>query len=143
MNGAMIRRMLAPLRRSARDGMVPGLQLISLRVVAGGYFFGTLPDGKRVLAGLNRGGQLESPMLTLAAETFCDRALCAEQRGGKAGTPCDDHGRPPPAPFGSAYTCAIGDTVTAGAAYRPAAGLLACNSPSKSQVLACVLQKQS
>jgi hypothetical protein len=79
----------------------------------GGYFFGTVPDGKRVLAALNRRTTLECPMLTLAAQTFCEEGPCNKTRAGRTNK-CAAHGQPPPAVFGSAYTCAIGDTVTAG-----------------------------
>ena len=79
----------------------------------GGYFFGTVPDGKRVLAALNRRTTLECPMLTLAAQTFCEEVPCSKMRAARADK-CAAHGQPPPAVFGSAYTCAIGDTVTAG-----------------------------
>jgi len=61
---------------------------------AGGYFFGTFPSGKRVQEVIHRGGTwpvFKAPMLEL-------KALWK----GDVGT------------FGSAYTCAIGDTVTAG-----------------------------
>lgn len=98
---------------------------------AGGYFFGTVPDGKRVLAALNRQRQLDSPMLSLSAQTFCEDAGCARQRR-QPTDKCAAHGQAAPAPFGSAYTCAIGDTVTAGGSPRLAAarsdGCAACFS---------------
>ena len=72
-----------------------------------------MPDGKRVLAALNRRPTLECPMLTLAAQTFCEEASCAKGRAAHTAN-CVAHGQSPPAVFGSAYTCAIGDTVTAG-----------------------------
>ena len=84
----------------------------------GGYFFGTVPDGKRVLAALNRRSTLECPMLTLAAQTFCEESPCNKMRAARTDK-CAAHGQPPPAVFGSAYTCAIGDTVTAGGFGNP------------------------
>ena len=81
----------------------------------GGIFFGTVPDGKRVLAALNRQPSMSSPMLELTAQTFCEDAACAKQRRPSAAS-CAAHEKAAPQPFGSAYTCAIGDTVTQGAA---------------------------
>ena len=61
---------------------------------AGGYFFGTLPSGKRVQDVIHKGGAwplFRAPMLEL-------KALWKGEVS----------------PFGCAYNCAIGDTVTAG-----------------------------
>ena len=63
---------------------------------AGGYFFGTFPSGKRVQEVIHRGGMwplFKAPMLELKALWKGDASA-----------------------FGSAYNCAIGDTVTAGKA---------------------------
>lgn len=69
------------------------LHNVSINLVQGGYFFGTVPDGRRVndcvLAG--QGMRFHSPMLTVEARW-------------KGAPEC----------FGSAYICAIGDTVTGG-----------------------------
>ena len=68
--------------------------------VAGGFFIGTVPDGKRVQQTIHEGStwpEYNAKLLTLKA------AWKGE-----------------PAPFGSGYTCAIGDTVTAGAGLQPA-----------------------
>jgi hypothetical protein len=92
---------------------IVNLSCPTLSTVTGGYFFGTVPDGKRVLAALNRRPTLECPMLTLAAQTFCEEGSCTKGRAARTAE-CTAHGQPPPAVFGSAYTCAIGDTVTAG-----------------------------
>lgn len=65
-----------------------------LGVGAGGYFFGTFPSGKRVQDTIFKAKswpQYKAPMLKL-------QALWKGQA----------------APFGCAYTCAIGDTVTQG-----------------------------
>ena len=102
--------------RPVDDSKGPHLPLCATG--AGGYFFGTVPDGKRVLAALNRQRQLASPMLTLAAQTFCEDGGCAKARR-RPGDRCAAHGEPAPAAFGSAYTCAIGDTVTAGTQAGP------------------------
>lgn len=80
---------------------------------AGGYFFGTVPDGKRVLAALNRERALERPMLTLTAQTFCEAAACERSRA-RPTDKCEAHRAAKPQVFGSAYTCAIADSVTAG-----------------------------
>ena len=61
---------------------------------AGGFFFGTFPSGKRVQEVIHRGGTwplFKAPMLELKA-LWKGEVI----------------------PFGSAYNCAIGDTVTAG-----------------------------
>ena len=63
---------------------------------AGGYFFGTLASGRRVQDIMWKSGQwpkLRLPLLALDARWVGDAA-----------------------PFGCAYNCAIGDTVTQGAA---------------------------
>ena len=61
----------------------------------GGFFFGTVPSGKKVMAAI-KGGRwplLATPMLRLEAKW-----------------------QGPPQPFGCGYTCAIGNTVTSTAA---------------------------
>lgn len=63
---------------------------------AGGYFFGTVASGRRVQDIMWKSGQwpkLRLPLLALDARWVGDAA-----------------------PFGCAYNCAIGDTVTQGAA---------------------------
>jgi len=92
--------------------MLPEQSLLSVR--AGGYFFGTVPDGKRVLAALNRQQELRRPMLTLTAQTFCEDGACERSRGHPRER-CATHKAPKPQVFGSAYTCAIADSVTEGA----------------------------
>ena len=77
-------------------------QLMVGMLCAGGYFFGTFPSGKKVQEVIHRGGTwplFKAPMLEL-------NALWK----GNAST------------FGSAYNCAIGDTVTAGKACYCVAG---------------------
>jgi hypothetical protein len=64
---------------------------VALNLKDGGYFVGTVPDGKRVNECIRGGRVFASPMLRVEA-----------------------HWRGAPAPFGSPYVCAIGDTVTAG-----------------------------
>lgn len=69
-------------------------ELDKCQVDAGGYFFGTFPSGKRVQDTIFKAKswpQYKAPMLQL-------QALWKGQA----------------APFGCAYTCAIGDTVTQG-----------------------------
>ena len=69
-----------------------------LSCAAGGYFFGTFPSGKRVQAVIHKGGAwplFKAPMLEL-------KALWKGEVS----------------PFGCAYNCAIGDTVTAGKLFR-------------------------
>ena len=82
--------------------------------MAGGYFFGTVPDGKRVLAALDRHQELRRPMLTLTAQTFCEDSACDRARGHPRER-CMRHKAAKPQVFGSAYTCAIADSVTEGA----------------------------
>ena len=68
----------------------------------GGFFFGTVPSGKKVMAAIKEGGRwplLATPMLRLEAKW-----------------------KGPPQPFGCGYTCAIGNTVTSTAASASAAG---------------------
>lgn len=89
------------------------LQNVVSNLKDGGYFFGTVPDGKRVLSALNRRTHLDCPMLSLSAQTFCEDDACAKRRS-RPTDKCAVHGQAAPAAFGSAYTCAIGDTVTAG-----------------------------
>lgn len=64
---------------------------MSINLRDGGYFIGTVPDGKRVNACVRHGSTYEAPMLHIQA-----------------------HWQGMPQCFGSAYTCAIGDTVTSG-----------------------------
>ena len=66
---------------------------------AGGHFLGTVPGGRRVMETINKGQSwplYEQPMLTLKAMWTGEVA-----------------------PFGCGYTCAIGDTVTAGVVGSP------------------------
>ncbi|KAL4442986.1 hypothetical protein ABPG77_008477 [Micractinium sp. CCAP 211/92] len=67
------------------------LHNVSINLKDGGYFIGTVPDGKRVNACIKHGKKLELPMLTIEA-----------------------HWQGTPGCFGSPYICAIGDTVTGG-----------------------------
>ena len=63
-------------------------------LLAGGYFFGTVPDGRKVAEIIHTFGRwpkYESPMLKLEAKWQGEMQS-----------------------FGSGYTCAIGDTVTEG-----------------------------
>jgi SAM-dependent methyltransferase len=67
---------------------------VAAHLKPGGFFFGTVPSGRKVQAAIRAGGTwplLDAPALRLEARW-----------SGEA------------APFGSAYTCAIKDTVTAG-----------------------------
>jgi len=67
----------------------------------GGYFFGTVPDGRMVQETIHKWGKwprYDKPMLKLQA--------CWEGDVNKN-------------PFGCGYTCAIGDTVTEGADSNP------------------------
>ena len=69
-------------------------ELDNCQIDTGGYFFGTFPSGKRVQDTIFKAKswpQYKAPMLQL-------QALWKGQA----------------APFGCAYTCAIGDTVTQG-----------------------------
>ncbi|GFR40878.1 hypothetical protein Agub_g1529, partial [Astrephomene gubernaculifera] len=67
------------------------LHNVASNLRTGGYFLGTLPSGHRVQELLAGRGELHTPMLRLVRRW-------------------KDPGRP--APFGSAYTCDIADTVT-------------------------------
>ena len=67
------------------------LQNVSANLKPGGYFFGTVPDGKSINLCVKSGRKFKSPMLTVEARW---------------------EGQPKP--FGSPYLCAIGDTVTGG-----------------------------
>lgn len=71
------------------------LHNVSINLVDGGYFFGTVPDGRRVndCVHASRSMSYRSPMLTVEAKW-------------KGAPDC----------FGSPYICAIGDTVTGGKA---------------------------
>jgi mRNA (guanine-N7-)-methyltransferase len=67
---------------------------VAAHLKPGGFFFGTVPSGRKVQAAIRAGGAwplLDTPSLLLKARW-----------------------RGEAAPFGSAYTCAIKDTVTAG-----------------------------
>ena len=69
---------------------------VAANLKPGGFFFGTVPSGKRVMAAIKAGGRwptLDTRMLKLAARWRGDVK-----------------------PFGCGYTCAIGDTVTAAVA---------------------------
>ena len=90
---------------------------------AGGYFFGTFPSGKRVQEVIHRGGKwplFKAPMLELKALWKGDAST-----------------------FGSAYNCAIGDTVTAGKALciglASAHDILYCQTYDRKQVQAGLL----
>ena len=52
-------------------------------------------------------------MLTLTAQTFCEDSACERSRG-QPRERCASHKAPKPQVFGSAYTCAIADSVTEG-----------------------------
>lgn len=65
------------------------VEMIALNLREGGYFFGTLPDGKRVV-----------------------ETLGPEMRFEMAGLKLVPKWKGTTKPFGSAYTCAIADTVT-------------------------------
>ncbi|RMZ57007.1 hypothetical protein APUTEX25_002239, partial [Auxenochlorella protothecoides] len=65
------------------------LHNVSINLKPGGYFFGTVPDGRRVNECIRGSLTYQSPMLTVEARW-------------KGSPGC----------FGSAYICAIGDTVT-------------------------------
>jgi len=67
------------------------LHNVSINLKPGGYFFGTVPDGKAVNACVVNSNLFTSPMLKIEARW---QGL--------------------PATFGSPYICAIGDTVTGG-----------------------------
>lgn len=67
------------------------LHNVSINLKEGGYFIGTVPDGKIVNACTSKSNPFKSPMLTIEAHW-------------KKGPQC----------FGSPYICAIGDTVTGG-----------------------------
>ena len=72
-----------------------GFNILSVPT-AGGYFFGTFPSGKRVQNTIFKGSSwphFRAPLLQLEAKWKGEVA-----------------------PFGCAYTCAIGDTVTQGPA---------------------------
>ena len=71
------------------------------KLAQGGFFFGTVPSGKKVMAAIKEGGRwplLATPMLRLEAQW-----------------------KGPPQPFGCGYTCAIGNTVTSAAVAAAAA----------------------
>ena len=67
------------------------LHNISINLKPGGYFIGTVPDGKRINECIRGGRRYDSPLLKIEARW-----------------------EGPPSTFGSAYVCAIGDTVTGG-----------------------------
>jgi len=67
------------------------LHNVSINLRPGGYFVGTVPDGKRINECIRSARTFQSPMLRIEARW--------------QGTP---------ATFGSPYICAIGDTVTGG-----------------------------
>ncbi|PSC71583.1 Golgi apparatus membrane ECHIDNA [Micractinium conductrix] len=67
------------------------LHNVSINLKDGGYFIGTVPDGKRVNECIKQSKKYQSPMLTIEA-----------------------HWKGMPEVFGSPYICAIGDTVTGG-----------------------------
>ena len=67
------------------------LQNVMINLKPGGYFFGTVPDGKSINQCVMKSSKFKSPMLTVEARW-----------------------KGQPTPFGASYTCAIGDTVTGG-----------------------------
>ncbi|KAL4858009.1 mRNA cap guanine-N7 methyltransferase 1 [Chlorella vulgaris] len=67
------------------------LHNVSINLKDGGYFVGTVPDGRRINECIKSGRTYKRPMLTIEAHWV----------GG-------------PGPFNSPYVCAIGDTVTGG-----------------------------
>ena len=67
------------------------LHNVSINLKPGGYFFGTVPDGKSINQCVMKSKMFRSPMLTIEARW-----------------------KGMPATFGSPYICAIGDTVTGG-----------------------------
>lgn len=67
------------------------LHNVSINLKVGGYFFGTVPDGKSINQCVMKSPVYKSPMLTIEARW-----------------------KGMPATFGSPYICAIGDTVTGG-----------------------------
>lgn len=67
------------------------LQNVSINLRTGGYFIGTVPDGKRINACIRNSHVYSSPLLRIEARW--------------TGAPST---------FGSPYVCAIGDTVTGG-----------------------------
>ncbi len=67
------------------------LHNVSINLKEGGYFIGTVPDGKRINACIKNSKLYHAPMLRIEA-----------------------HWQGPPQCFGSPYICAIGDTVTSG-----------------------------
>lgn len=67
------------------------LHNVSINLKIGGYFFGTVPDGKSINQCVMKSPVYKSPMLTIEARW-----------------------KGMPATFGSPYICAIGDTVTGG-----------------------------
>eukprot|EP00887_Chlorella_sp_A99_P001412 scaffold8.g1412.t1 len=82
----------AALQQAGCGGAGGGfLRNVSANLADGGYFIGTVPDGKRVNECIARTRTFESPMLRVEARW-------------------EGH----PACFGSPYICAIGDTVTGG-----------------------------
>lgn len=96
---ANVQRMLLPASGALFKGQT--------WAIAGGYFFGTFPSGKRVQDTIHRFGswpKYNAPMLQLQALW----------KGNVAS-------------FGCAYTCAIGDTVTQGCAVSPWPELIWCH----------------
>ena len=67
------------------------LHNVSINLKPGGYFFGTVPDGKAVNECVKKNAKFASPMLMIEARW-----------------------QGQPETFGSPYICAIGDTVTSG-----------------------------
>ncbi len=67
------------------------LHNVSINLKDGGYFIGTVPDGKRINECIKSSKMYNSPMLKIEARWEGS-----------------------PSTFGSAYVCAIGDTVTGG-----------------------------
>ena len=67
------------------------LRNVAINLKPGGYFFGTVPDGKSINQCVMKSPKFSTPMLTVEARW-----------------------KGQPQPFGSPYICAIGDTVTGG-----------------------------
>lgn len=67
------------------------LQNVAINLKPGGYFFGTVPDGRSINQCVVKSSKFSTPMLKVEARW-----------------------QGQPQPFGSPYVCAIGDTVTGG-----------------------------
>ncbi|KDD75388.1 hypothetical protein H632_c707p0, partial [Helicosporidium sp. ATCC 50920] len=74
---------------ASEDSLKQFFRNVAANLKPGGYFFGTVPDGRRVNEALRQRRDVRLPMLSLSARW-----------------------EGAPACFGSPYVCAIGDTVT-------------------------------